>query len=48
MIKIVLKAVLETARLQAFSKLGMQQVEVDVHYLGTQLWQYLEDDETEG
>lgn len=37
-IKIVLKTLLECVRLRTFSKYGLQQVQVDTHYLQMYLW----------
>ncbi|KAK9505452.1 hypothetical protein O3M35_009510 [Rhynocoris fuscipes] len=43
-IKIGLKTLLECVRLKTFSKYGLQQVQVDTHYLQLYLWRYVSDE----
>lgn len=43
-IKISLKTLLECVRLKTFSKYGLQQVQVDTHYLQLYLWRFLHDE----
>ncbi|XP_014255952.1 vacuolar protein sorting-associated protein 51 homolog [Cimex lectularius] len=43
-IKIGLKTFLECVRLKTFSKYGLQQIQIDVHYLQLYLWRYVSDE----
>lgn len=43
-IKISLKTHLEFVRLKTFSKFGLQQIQVDIHYLQAHLWRYVTDE----
>ncbi|XP_024887025.1 vacuolar protein sorting-associated protein 51 homolog [Temnothorax curvispinosus] len=43
-IKISLKTFLEGVRLRTFSKYGLQQIQVDTHYLQTYLWPFVSDE----
>ncbi|XP_039969339.1 vacuolar protein sorting-associated protein 51 homolog isoform X2 [Bactrocera neohumeralis] len=43
-IKIGLKTLLECVRLRTFSKFGLQQVQVDTHYLQMNLWRFVADE----
>ncbi|BES96202.1 Protein fat-free homolog [Nesidiocoris tenuis] len=43
-IKIALKTLLECIRLKTFSKYGLQQIQVDAHYLQQYLWKYVADE----
>ncbi|XP_076029768.1 vacuolar protein sorting 51 [Oratosquilla oratoria] len=43
-VKISLKTLLECVRLRTYSKFGLQQVQVDAHYLRTYLWSYVADE----
>ncbi|KAF8768431.1 Vacuolar protein sorting-associated protein like [Argiope bruennichi] len=43
-IKISLKTFLECVRLRTFSKYGLQQVQVDIHYLQLYLWHFVADE----
>ena len=43
-IKISLKTLLECVRLKTFSKYGLQQIQVDAHYLQTNLWRFVSDE----
>ncbi|XP_046850741.1 vacuolar protein sorting-associated protein 51 homolog isoform X2 [Xenia sp. Carnegie-2017] len=43
-IKITLKTLLECVRLRIFSKFGLQQVQVDAHYLQMYLWRFVSDE----
>lgn len=43
-IKISLKTLLECVRLRTFSKFGLQQVQVDAHYLQMNLWRFVADE----
>ncbi|XP_054286539.1 vacuolar protein sorting-associated protein 51 homolog [Macrosteles quadrilineatus] len=43
-IKISLKTLLECIRLKTFSKYGLQQIQVDSHYLQLYLWRYVADE----
>lgn len=43
-IKISLKTLLECVRLRTFSKYGLQQVQVDAHYLQMNLWRFVSDE----
>ncbi|XP_065212386.1 vacuolar protein sorting-associated protein 51 homolog [Planococcus citri] len=43
-IKISLKTLLECVRLKTFSRYGLQQVQVDTHYLQLYLWRFLHDE----
>ncbi|GIY74016.1 vacuolar protein sorting-associated protein 51 homolog [Caerostris extrusa] len=43
-IKISLKTFLECVRLRTFSKFGLQQVQVDIHYLQLYLWHFVADE----
>lgn len=40
-VKVVIKALSEELRMLTFSTFGLQQVEVDVYYLGTRIWPLL-------
>lgn len=43
-IKLSLKTLLECVRLRTFSKYGLQQVQVDTHYLQMNLWRFVADE----
>lgn len=43
-IKLSLKTLLECVRLRTFSKYGLQQVQVDAHYLQMNLWRFVADE----
>lgn len=43
-IKISLKTLIECIRLKTFSKFGLQQVQVDAHYLQQRLWKFVIDE----
>ncbi|KAG5671805.1 hypothetical protein PVAND_001980 [Polypedilum vanderplanki] len=43
-IKISLKTLLECVRLRTFSKYGLQQIQVDAHYLQLNLWRFVADE----
>ncbi|XP_065883248.1 vacuolar protein sorting-associated protein 51 homolog isoform X1 [Dysidea avara] len=43
-IEITLKALLECVRMRTFGKFGLQQMQVDVHYLQTYLWRFVSDE----
>lgn len=43
-IKLSLKTLLECVRLRTFSKYGLQQVQVDTHYLQMSLWRFVADE----
>ncbi|CAH0384630.1 unnamed protein product [Bemisia tabaci] len=43
-INITLKALLECVRLKTFNKYGLQQVQVDTHYLKIYLWRFVADE----
>ncbi|XP_059475616.1 vacuolar protein sorting-associated protein 51 homolog [Neocloeon triangulifer] len=43
-IKISLKTLLECVRLRTFSKFGLQQIQVDTHYLQMYLWRFVENE----
>lgn len=43
-IKISLKTLLECIRLRTFSKFGLQQIQVDAHYLQMNLWRFVADE----
>ncbi|KAK6622542.1 hypothetical protein RUM44_002354 [Polyplax serrata] len=43
-IKISLKTLLECVRLRTFSRYGLQQVQVDTHYLQLHLWRFVSDE----
>lgn len=43
-IKLSLKTLLECIRLRTFSKYGLQQVQVDTHYLQMNLWRFVADE----
>ncbi|KAK7076242.1 Vacuolar protein sorting-associated protein 51, partial [Halocaridina rubra] len=43
-VKISLKTLLESVRLRTFSRFGLQQVQVDAHYLRTYLWKFVADE----
>jgi len=43
-IKIALKTLLECVRLRTFSKFGLQQIQVDTHYLQLLLWRFVDDE----
>ncbi|XP_064382832.1 vacuolar protein sorting-associated protein 51 homolog isoform X2 [Halichondria panicea] len=44
-IKIFLKALLECVRLRTFGKFGLQQMQVDCHYLQVYLWKFVSDEQ---
>ncbi|KAK3879184.1 hypothetical protein Pcinc_016227 [Petrolisthes cinctipes] len=44
-VKISLKTLLESVRLRTLSRFGLQQVQVDVHFLRTFLWSYVADEQ---
>uniref|UniRef100_A0A1I8N667 Vacuolar protein sorting-associated protein 51 homolog n=2 Tax=Musca domestica TaxID=7370 RepID=A0A1I8N667_MUSDO len=43
-IKIGLKTLLECVRVRTFSKFGLQQIQVDTHYLQMNLWRFVKDE----
>lgn len=43
-VKITLKTLLECVRLKTFSKYGLQQIQVDCHYLQLYLWRFVNDE----
>ncbi|EAA11747.3 AGAP005584-PA [Anopheles gambiae str. PEST] len=43
-IKICLKTLLECVRLRTFSRYGLQQIQVDAHYLQMNLWRFVSDE----
>lgn len=43
-IKISLKTLLECVRLKTFSKYGLQQIQVDAHFLQMNLWRFVADE----
>lgn len=43
-IKIGLKTLMECVRLRTFSKFGLQQIQVDAHYLQMNLWRFVTDE----
>lgn len=43
-VKITLKTLLECVRLRIFSKFGLQQIQVDTHYLHLYLWRFVSDE----
>lgn len=43
-IKISLKTLLECVRLRTFNRYGLQQVQVDIHYLQLYLWRFVSDE----
>lgn len=43
-IKLSLKTLLECVRLRTFSKYGLQQIQVDTHYLQMNLWRFVADE----
>jgi vacuolar protein sorting-associated protein 51 len=43
-VKITLKTLLECIRLKTFSKYGLQQIQVDCHYLQLYLWRFVSDE----
>lgn len=43
-IKIALKAFSECARTRTFGKFGLQQIQVDCHYLHIHLWRFVSDE----
>lgn len=43
-IRLSLKSLLECVRLRTFSKFGLQQIQVDVHYLQMNLWRFVSDE----
>lgn len=43
-IKISLKTFMECVRLKTFSKFGLQQIQVDIHYLQLYLWRFVADE----
>lgn len=43
-IKIALKSLMECIRLRTFSKFGLQQIQVDTHYLQLFLWRFVNDE----
>lgn len=43
-IRISLKTLLECVRLRSFSKYGLQQIQVDAHYLQLNLWRFVADE----
>lgn len=46
-VKITLKTLLECVRLKTFSKYGLQQIQVDCHYLQLYLWRFVNDEKFE-
>ena len=43
-IKLGLKTLLECVRLKTFARYGLQQMQVDCHYLQLYLWRFVEDE----
>lgn len=43
-VKISLKTLLECVRLRTFSKYGLQQIQVDAHFLQMNLWRFVSDE----
>ena len=43
-IKLGLKTLLECVRLKTFGRYGLQQMQVDCHYLQLYLWRFVEDE----
>jgi hypothetical protein len=43
-VKVTLKTLLECTRLKTFSKYGLQQIQVDCHYLQLYLWRFVSDE----
>lgn len=43
-IKISLKTLLESVRLKTFTKYGLQQIQVDAHFLQMNLWRFVSDE----
>lgn len=43
-IKLGLKTLLECVRLSTFARYGLQQMQVDCHYLQLYLWRFVEDE----
>ena len=43
-VKISLKTFLECVRLRTFSRYGLQQIQVDTHYLQLYLWRFVADE----
>lgn len=43
-VKVSLKTLLECVRLKTFSRFGLQQVQVDAHYLQMNLWRFVADE----
>ncbi len=43
-VKICLKTLLESVRLRTFGRYGLQQVQVDCHYLQLYLWRFVSDE----
>ena len=43
-VKIALKTLLECVRLRTFSRFGLQQMQVDAHYLHLYLWRFVADE----
>lgn len=43
-VKIALKTLLECIRLRTFSRFGLQQIQVDTHYLSLFLWRFVNDE----
>ena len=41
---ILLQTLLECVRLRTFSRYGLQQIQVDTHFLKLYLWQYVADE----
>ena len=39
-----LQTLLECVRLRTFSKFGLQQIQVDTHYLQMNLWRFVKDE----
>ena len=44
-IKMALKTFLESVRLRTFGKFGLQQIQVDIHYLEMYLWRFVSDEQ---
>ena len=43
-VKIALKTLLECVRLRTFGRFGLQQMQVDCHYLQVYLWRFVSDE----
>lgn len=45
---LVMQALLECVRLRTFGKFGLQQMQVDAHYLQIYLWRFVSDEQYVG